>query len=125
MRVAVEKIEGVESVEVSLNEGRVLVTLAPENSVTVARLREVVRRQGFSPREATLTMSARIEVRGDELVGELAGSGATFVLDGRPELLPSLRDLPGTVTLLAGTLGADQDELTPRVLRVTRVGRRR
>ena len=64
MRVAVEKLDGVDKAEVSLDDGRVTVRLAPGNAVTIAELRRTIRHQGFTPKEAKLTLSARIEVRG-------------------------------------------------------------
>lgn len=47
MRVAVQKLEGVEEVEVSLNEGYAEIALAPRSGVTVEGVRRVIRDNGF------------------------------------------------------------------------------
>jgi len=52
VRVAVRKLDGVRSVTVSLNDGYADILLTSQNTVTVERIREAIRRNGFSPREA-------------------------------------------------------------------------
>ena len=82
MRVAVERLDGVESAEVSLNEGRVRVRFAPSTQVSIAELRTTIRNQGFSPQEATLTVSARMERRSGTLVAIIPGAGASYIVEG-------------------------------------------
>ena len=76
MSVAVNKLDGVERADVSLNEGLVSVQFAAENAVTIDQLRRTIRDQGFSPRDAILTLSAVIEMRDGALVAVVPGSGA-------------------------------------------------
>ncbi len=52
MRVAVRNIDGIDSVEVSLNRGVVVIRLKPENRVTLAGIRDAIRENGFTPKEA-------------------------------------------------------------------------
>ena len=125
MRVAVEKLDGVESAEVSLNEGRVHVQLASENSVTIARLRRVIRDQGFSPRDATLTLTARIEIRGGGLVAIVPGSGVTYTVTAGGEVRPRLSEAAGGTVVLEGEVAMDEDDVTPERIEVTRVGQDR
>lgn len=56
MRVAVQRLDGVESVKVSLNDGVAEIRLAPDNSVTLARVREIIRSNGFSPKAAEVVV---------------------------------------------------------------------
>lgn len=60
MRVAVRKLEGVESVKVSLNDGLAEIRLAPGNRVTVDQLREIIRSKGFTPKDAQVVVSGVI-----------------------------------------------------------------
>lgn len=60
MRVAVRKLEGVESVKVSLNDGLAEVRLVPGNRVTVDQLREIIRSKGFTPKDAGVVVSGAI-----------------------------------------------------------------
>lgn len=49
-----QKVEGVESVRVSLKDGLTILDLKPGNAVTLARLRQVIRNNGFVSREVEL-----------------------------------------------------------------------
>jgi hypothetical protein len=64
VRVAVGRIEGVESVEVSLQRAVAEIRLSPGNRVTVARLRQVIKDNGFTSKEATVTAIGTIAERG-------------------------------------------------------------
>jgi copper chaperone CopZ len=50
------RLHGVTSVRVSLNEGKAVVTLAPDSQTTLARIREVIRHNGFTPKDARATL---------------------------------------------------------------------
>lgn len=121
MRVAVEKLDGVERAEVSLNEGRVHVQLMSGNSVTIAELRRAIRNQGFSPREATLTLSARVEARGAALVAVVPGSGVVYDVTAAGEVRTRLSGVTGSTVVLEGRVAADEDDATPERIEVTRV----
>ena len=70
MSVSLKKIEGVESVTVSLKEGSADIYLKPENKVTLPYLRRIVHSNGFQ------TKDARVVAR-----GRLTGSAESFALD--------------------------------------------
>jgi copper chaperone CopZ len=59
VNVALKKVAGVESVEVSLNKGLATVKLKPGNTVSVPQLWEVIHEKGYTPK-ATV-----VSVRGD------------------------------------------------------------
>lgn len=80
MRVAVGKIEGVRSVKVSLKDGLATIQFAPANRATVARIRDAVRRNGFTAREADLHVAGSLVRRGDTLTLVVPGTEETFVL---------------------------------------------
>ena len=84
MRVVVGKIEGVQSVKVSLKEGVATVQFAPSNRVTIARIREAVRSNGFTAREAEVRVAGSLVQRGDTLTLAVPGSTDTFVLQDAP-----------------------------------------
>lgn len=127
MRVAVEKIEGVEDARVSLNEGRVTATLAPDNSVTVAQIRAAIRHQGFSPREADIEVFGTIEEGGAVEAGSrvlfVPGSGVRYALEPGPGFEGDLgRPPPGARVTLHGRIAEDRDDVTPSTLTVTAYG---
>ena len=60
MRVAVQKLGGVQSVEVSLNNGLAEIRLAPANRVSITQLRQIIRSKGFTPKDAEVVVSGTI-----------------------------------------------------------------
>ena len=76
--MAVGKVEGVESVEVSLQRGVADVRLRAGNTVTLARLRQIVKSNGFVPQDASVVVSGQIVARGT--APALAVSGTDVVL---------------------------------------------
>lgn len=67
-------LKGATSVRVSLNRGQAVVRLAPDSEVTLAQVREIIRKNGFTPKDATI-----------QVVGRLAraGDGWTLIVDSR------------------------------------------
>lgn len=118
------KLDGVETADVSLNDGRVTVGFRAENAVTIAQLRRAIRDQGFSPRESVVTLSAEIEIREGRLVAVVPGSRAIYELTAEEGNSARLRSAVGTSIAIRGRLGADEDDATPTELTVIRVGGR-
>ena len=83
-------MEGVQSVKVSLKEGVATIRFAPSNRVTIERIREAVRSNGFTAREAEARVAGSVVLRGDTLMLVTPGAD-TFVL----------RDAPGSVGIVA------------------------
>ena len=71
-----QKVDGVQTVRVSLNDGLTILDLKPGNAVTVAKLRQIIKNNGFVSKEAVAI--ARGEPNGDE----------AFVVGGTGEELP-------------------------------------
>lgn len=82
MSVAVARIEGVQNVDVSLNEGLAVVTFAPDNTVSVAQIRRVIRENGFTPKEAVVRFRGRLERAGGGWRLSIPGTDVPFVLAG-------------------------------------------
>src|SRR6202050_4726722 len=68
--VALKKVAGVESVEVSLNKGLATVRLKPGNTVSVPQLWELIHKNGYTPKTTTVVVrgllimaNGRIELR--------------------------------------------------------------
>jgi hypothetical protein len=73
-----QKVDGVQSVRVSLNEGLTTLDLKPGNAVTLARIRQVIKNNGF------VSTEANIVARGS------ANNPQTFMVSGtNEELTPS------------------------------------
>ena len=111
MSVAVRKLEGVADVSVSLNEGLARVELESANEITLEQLRRAIRDQGFSPREATVTLAGAIERRDGRLVVVAAGSRAAFTLTGDERVLAEIERAEGATVTLRGVV-AEGDATT-------------
>jgi hypothetical protein len=49
-----QKVDGVQNVRVSLNDGLTILDLKPGNAVTLMRLRQIIKNNGFVSKEATV-----------------------------------------------------------------------
>ena len=88
MRVAVQKIAGVESADVSLQFKTADIKLRPGNRVPLSKLRTAIRNSGFTPREATVTVIGTIIERGGKPALEATGLDAVMLIaadPGKPE----------------------------------------
>jgi len=83
VNVALKKVVGVESVEVSLNKGLATVKLKPGNTVSVQQLWELIHDKGYTPKTTTVSVP-----------GELANLQGRFQLkvSGTKDTLPLTAD---------------------------------
>jgi copper chaperone CopZ len=58
--VALKKVPGVESVEVSLNKGLATVKLKPRNVVTLAQLWQLLHEKGYTPKNTTVSVRGEL-----------------------------------------------------------------
>jgi hypothetical protein len=125
VRVAVRKIQGVDSVRVSLNQAAATIWLRPQNTVTIERLRQAIRSNGFTPRAATVRVTGTV-VEADSGFGLVSTSPGVDFLLGRhpaaPEIFLRLANLKGVVTLEGIVPETKPDEKRPR-LQVQKVNR--
>ena len=49
-----QKLDGVQNVRVSLNEGLTMLDLTPGNSVTLAKLRQIIKNNGFVTKNVSM-----------------------------------------------------------------------
>jgi hypothetical protein len=81
VRVAVNKMDGVESVDVTLKRGVAHIRLREGNAVTLAQLRRVIKDAGYSSREAVVTAIGRVTTAGGRRVLAVTGTDETFRLE--------------------------------------------
>ena len=81
-----QKLDGVQTVKVSLNDGLTILDLKPDNTLTLAKLRQVIKNNGFVSKEA-----------------QIIARGSTAVAEGHPVF-----DVSGTKERLALTTPALQ-----------------
>ena len=81
MRVAMQKVAGVEKVSVSLKDGLTLLDLKPANTVTMAKLREIIKNNGFVSKEAVIVAHGAVGSAGDF---EVSGTHERLMTTGKP-----------------------------------------
>jgi hypothetical protein len=81
VRVAMQKVEGIQSAKVSLNDGLTILDLKGGNMVTLAQLRQIIKNNGFVSKEV------RVRARG---AATAAGGQPRFDVSGTREQLTPL-----------------------------------
>jgi copper chaperone CopZ len=89
--VAIKKVEGIDDVNVSLNEGNASIKLKPGNTVTVEQVREIVRKNGFTPKDATAKVAGTIIERDGKAALQVNGSDSVMLLTGHERELAGLK----------------------------------
>ena len=75
-----QKVEGIQNVRVGLKDGLTVLDLRPDNKVTLAQLRTVIKNNGFVSKDAQVT--ARGAVSSDSF--EVSGTGERLQFTERP-----------------------------------------
>jgi len=83
VRVAVRKLEGVESVEVSLERASVAINLRPGNRITLSQLRQIIKNNGFAAKEATVTIVGLLTERGGKPALSVTGIDIVWLIAPR------------------------------------------
>jgi hypothetical protein len=110
------KIDGVDTVTVSLQRAVADIRLRPENRVTIDQIQEMVRKNGFTPREANVTVLGSPVERGGAPAFAISGIDEVLIVDlkrstasavkaleeARKEASPVVAELTGTLEPLAG-----------------------
>ncbi|HXV62835.1 MAG TPA: hypothetical protein VEK15_19205, partial [Vicinamibacteria bacterium] len=93
MSVALRKIEGVETVTVSLNEGAADIKLKPGNTLDPEAIRKVVRDNGFTPKTAEVRVTGRVTRAGGKWTLVVTGLPIVYELHEHPDANGKLAEL--------------------------------
>lgn len=80
-----EKLKGVEKATVSLNEGYASVTLAPNNTVTLENIRQIIQENGFTPKDATVVIVGTIGRKEGEQRVLTTSEAQVYALNAAPD----------------------------------------
>lgn len=90
-----KKLAGSDTVRVSLNEGKAVVTFKPDSPTTLEQIRDVIRHNGFTPKAARVTVDGRLSVRDGALWLVEAGRDRAYKLRADDaQLQATLRTVP-------------------------------
>lgn len=103
-----QKVNGVETVRVSLKDGLTILDLKPANTVKLSELRQIIKNNGFVSKEARVVVRGRPKELAGETVFEATGTAETFRVAPdplHPEALGLVRATSKqTVLEVSGTL---------------------
>ena len=114
MRVASLKIDGVETVTVSLQRGVADIRLREGNHVTIDQIRQMVRRNGFTPREANVTVIGVPLERGGAPAFEVSGINEVLIVDVKRSAASAVKELDEARKGDAPVVSAITGTLEPR-----------
>jgi copper chaperone CopZ len=122
--VALKKVPGVDTVDVSLNKGLATVKLKPGNTVTVSQLWKLIHDQGYTPKATAVLV--RGELSSDQAKLQLKLTGINVVIPlapdtKKPAAYRQLSNSVGQKVTLRGVLNPAKDFKMPVPLQVTEV----
>jgi copper chaperone CopZ len=74
VRVAIQRLPGVEAVDVSLERAVVDIRLRAGNAITLAQVRDIIKRNGFTSKDAAVTAIGTLVERGGKAALEVSGT---------------------------------------------------
>jgi copper chaperone CopZ len=80
VRVALKGVNGVDSVDVSLNKGLATVTLKPGNTVTIEQLQHAITKNGFTTKQSTVVVTGTLLLDDHKETLRVSGSNELFNL---------------------------------------------
>jgi hypothetical protein len=113
-----QKVPGVEKVEVTLNQGKATMQLKPGNAVHLDELVHKVRDNAFTPKEARVSVRGELLSTGGKLQLKVVGVNDVYDLVPGPELKAELTKNVGKVVLVEGVVPAAKDKTPVRTLDV-------
>lgn len=121
MRVAVGKVSGVESVDVTLKRGVAHIRMREANAVSLADLRRIIKDAGYTSREATITAQGQLVREGRGLSLLVSGSGERFDLVPSPSSAVALEQAASSASVEIVGVIAPPEGRSPRreTVRVT------
>ena len=80
VNVALKKVAGVESVDVSLNKGLAAIKLKPGNTVSVPQLWQLIHEKGYTPKATTVSVRGNLANIQGRLQLKVSGTNETLAL---------------------------------------------
>ena len=117
MRVAIRKLPGVESVDVSLERATADIRLRAGNAITLAQLRQIIKNNGFASKEAIVTVIGNLIERGGKPAIDVTGTKIVMLITPDPKqsdaykrIEGQLQAQPGRTIELQGTVESPLDQ---------------
>lgn len=95
VEASIKRLDGVQAVTMSLNNGTAEIRLAPDNRLTLERIRQLISDNGFTAKDARVKLTGTVREKDGKLVIETE-SGEVFALQSSAEAKNALEHLKKT-----------------------------
>jgi copper chaperone CopZ len=122
--VALKKVPGVETVEVSLNKGLATVKLKPGNTVSVLQLWELIHKNGYTPKATAVSVRGDLANADGRLQLKVSGTKETLLLAADPKTPAAYGEAAkklGRTVVIQGVMAPSKDLKAPVPLQVGQV----
>ena len=122
VHVALKKVSGVDSVDVSLNKGLATVKLKPGNAVSVQQLWQLIHQQGYTPKSTAVSARGDLENSPHGLQLKVSGTNQIIALAPDAKNGTAYADATkkvGHTVIVQGTMTPAKDLQAPVPLQVT------
>jgi copper chaperone CopZ len=122
--VALRKVAGVESVEVSLNKGLATVKLKAGNTVSVPQLWELIHKNGYTPKATAVFVRGELANANGRLELKVSGTKETLALAADPKNPTAYSEASkklGQTVVIQGVMAPAKDLKAPVPLQVGEV----
>ena len=104
MRVSLKSVSGVDSVDVSLEEGLAVVKMKPGNTTTLKQLNEAITKNGFTMKDSTATVAGTIVTTDGKTTLRVSGSNEVLQLVPQSASGLNIAPLIGKTVVVEGTI---------------------
>jgi copper chaperone CopZ len=122
--VALKKVVGVESVEVSLNKGLAIVKLKPGNAVSVPQFWQLLHEKGYTPKATAVSVRGELTEAQGRLQLKVSGTKDILTLVADPKNFGAFSEVTnkvGQTVIVQGVMVPGKDLKAPVPLQVTQV----
>ncbi len=122
--VALKKVPGVQSVEVSLNKGLATVKLKPGNTVSVPQFWQLLHKSGYTPKATAVSVRGEVAELQGHVQLKVTGTNDTLMLAPDPKNPGAYTDASkklGQSVIVQGIMIPGKDLKTATPLQVTQV----
>jgi copper chaperone CopZ len=124
VNVALKKVVGVESVDVSLNKGLATLKLKPGNTVSVPQLWELIHEKGYTPKTTAISVRGDLESLQGRFQLKVSGTKDTLPLVADPKNPVAYSEAAtkaGQTVVIQGVMVPGKNLKTPVPLQVGQV----
>lgn len=107
-----KKLDGLEKVQVSLNEGKAYLSLSSENNTTLREIQDNVKKNGFSARNAEIISFGELYKSGNEWILKVNSESFRMAADTDQMIMNNLAN--GRVKLKAVVMDEDDKNLSDK-----------